>query len=686
MDTHKLRNIGISAHIDSGKTTLTERILFYCRKIHRIGEVKGKDGVGATMDSMELEKERGITISSATTNVSWKKHQINIIDTPGHVDFTVEVENALRVLDGAILVLCSVGGVQSQSFTVDRQMKRYGVPRLAFVNKCDRVGANPEKVKEQLCEKLGHNAVLMQIPIGLGNDFQGIIDLVTMRAYFYEGENNEIVLERDIPADKLDYANEKREELLDAASMFCDDLAEAFLEGNETHEMIYEAVRAGTISRELTPVFIGSAIKNKGVRLLLDAVLKYLPNPHDMENTALSPKNEVIPLVCEDNKPTVGLAFKLENQQYGQLTYLRIYQGVISKGSTLINRRTNKKIKVGRLVKMHAASMEDITSASAGDIVALFGVDCALGDTFTDSSINCSLKSTFTPEPIISLALIVADNKSKDALSKALNRFTKEDPTFKTFVDEETGETIISGMGELHLNVYVERMRREYGVSLDVGAPRVAYRETLAKTVNFDYTHKKQSGGRGQYARVVGVFESSGEDDNVFVDEIKGGVIPHNFMQGCEKGFKSALVKGALTGFPIIGTRITLNDGHFHPVDSSMLAFEIAVRSAFRQIYSNSNIRILEPVMKLSIETPSEFRSNIIALINQRRGLIVETIIEDDFTKVEAEIPLSETFGFATVLRSASQGKSDFSMEFYKYKELPLQLAEELIKNLEEDK
>ena len=335
---------------------------------------------------------------------------------------------------------------------------------------------------------------------------------------------------------------------------------------------------------------------------------------------------------------------------------------------------------------MHAASMEDITSASAGDIVALFGVDCALGDTFTDSSINCSLKSTFTPEPIISLALIVADNKSKDALSKALNRFTKEDPTFKTFVDEETGETIISGMGELHLNVYVERMRREYGVSLDVGAPRVAYRETLAKTVNFDYTHKKQSGGRGQYARVVGVFESSGEDDNVFVDEIKGGVIPHNFMQGCEKGFKSALVKGALTGFPIIGTRITLNDGHFHPVDSSMLAFEIAVRSAFRQIYSNSNIRILEPVMKLSIETPSEFRSNIIALINQRRGLIVETIIEDDFTKVEAEIPLSETFGFATVLRSASQGKSDFSMEFYKYKELPLQLAEELIKNLEEDK
>ncbi len=688
MNTYKLRNIGISAHIDSGKTTLTERILFYCNKIRKIGEVRGKDGVGATMDSMELEKERGITISSAATNVSWKNHQINIIDTPGHVDFTVEVENALRVLDGAILVLCSVGGVQSQSFTVDRQMKRYGVPRLAFVNKCDRVGANPEKVKDQLCEKLGHNAVLMQIPIGLGNDFQGIIDLVTMRAFYYEGANNEIVIEKDIPAELVEDAAAKREEMLDAASMFCDELAEAFLEGIETNEMIYKAIRAGTIRRELTPVFVGSAFKNKGVRLLLDAILEYLPNPHDIRNTAICPDNEndVIPLVCEDSKPTVSLAFKLENQQYGQLTYLRIYQGVISKGCTLVNRRTGRRVKVGRLAKMHASSMEDIGSATAGDIVALFGVDCALGDTFTDSAINCSLKSTYIPEPIISLALIVADNKSKDNLSKALNRFTREDPTFTAYVDDETEETVVSGMGELHLNVYVERMRREYGVKLEVGPPRVSYRETLAKTIPFNYIHKKQTGGRGQYARVEGTFEPSGEDANLFVDEIKGGVIPNNFMPGCEKGFFKSLKAGALTGFPIIGAKLTLSDGHFHPVDSSVLAFEIAVRNAFKQIYSSANIRILEPIMKLSIETPSEFRSNVIALVNQRRGVIHETTVEDETTRIEAQIPLSETFGFATILRSASQGKCEFSIEFSKYSEVPQQLEEQLIKNLQDTK
>ncbi len=688
MNIEKLRNIGISAHIDSGKTTLTERILYYCNKIHRIGEVRGKDGVGATMDSMELEKERGITISSAATNVEWKDHPINIIDTPGHVDFTVEVEQALRVLDGAVLVLCSVGGVQSQSYVVDRQMKRYNVPRLAFINKCDRVGANPEKVTEQLCEKLDHHAVMMQIPIGLGNEFEGIIDLVKMEAHFYEGANNEQVLIKEIPEEYMEEAKHKREEMIDQITLYCDDLAEAFLEGEETEEMIYEAVRKGTISLALTPVFVGSAFKNKGVRMLLDAVLQYLPSPKDIENHAQDMDNngEDVLLECTPDKPFVGLAFKLEAQQYGQLTYIRVYQGSLNKGDNLINRRTKKRIKVGRLVRMHASSMEDITYARAGNIVALFGVDCALGDTFTGEDINYSLRETYAPEPIISLALVVKDNKSNDQLSKALNRFTKEDPTFKAYIDDETSETIISGMGELHLNVYVERIRREYGVNVDVGAPKVSYRETFKKNVTFDYTHKKQSGGRGQYARVQGTFSPSGTDENIFEDNIKGGVIPTNYIPGCEKGFFNCMDKGQITGFPLVGVKMTLDDGNFHPVDSSMLAFEVATRDAFREHYGQSSIKILEPVMNVSIDTPSEFRSNVLAVVNQRRGLITDTVVEDHFTKIEAEIPLSETFGMATVIRSSTQGKAEFTMIFSSYKPVPAQIEEELIQEMRSKK
>ncbi len=682
MEIEKLRNIGISAHIDSGKTTLTERILYYCNKIHKIGEVRGKDGSGATMDSMELEKERGITISSAATNVQWKDYTLNIIDTPGHVDFTIEVENALRVLDGAILVLCGVAGVQSQSITVDRQLKRYKVPHLAFINKLDRIGADPEKVTEQLITKLGHNAVMMQLPVGKEKDFHGIIDLISMKVRYFEGENGEIITEDEIPLNMLEKAKKKREELIDAASMFSDELAEAFLEGMETEKQIMDAVRIGTISRELTPVFIGSAFKNKGVQLLLDAITNYLPSPTEVVNIAHDKDNNMQDVILESDpeKPTVALAFKLENQQYGQLTYLRIYQGTIKKGSDLVNARNGKRFKVGRLAKMHAQKMEEINVAYAGDIVAIFGVDCALGDTFTSREINYTMRSGYIPEPIISLALKPKDNKAQANLSKALARFTKEDPTFKSYIDEETEETIISGMGELHLNVYIERMRREYNVQLEVGAPKVAYRETITKRVNFDYTHKKQSGGHGQYAKIMGYFEPNDKDENAFVEEIKGGNIPAIYIPGCQKGFEESTKKGLLTEFPVVGMKMVLTDGAYHPVDSSVMAFEIAVKSAFRENYHKAQPRILEPIMKISVETPSEFRGNVMAGINQRRGTVLATEVDDTFTRIDAEVPLIETFGYATSLRSATQGKAEFTMEFSRYGLLPHSMEEKIIK------
>ncbi len=682
MDIKKVRNIGISAHIDSGKTTLTERILYYCNKIYKIGEVRGKDGVGATMDSMELEKERGITIASAATNVTWNEHNLNIIDTPGHIDFTIEVENALRVLDGAVLVLCGVSGIQTQSIKVDTQLKRYKVPHIVFINKLDRVGADPEKVRDQLCEKLGHNAVLMQIPIGLEKNFEGIIDLISQKAKYFTGPKGEQVKETEIPAEYVEKAEEMREEMIDAVSMFSDDLAEAFLEGNETEKMIIDAVRKATISMKMTPVFIGSALKNKGVQLLLDAVVRYLPDPTEIENIAHNKDDEMrnIKLVSDPELPAVALAFKLENQQYGQLTYLRIYQGTISKGSNLRNARTRNKIKVGRLVKMHADNMEDIKSARAGDIVALFGVDCALGDTFNEGKNNYTMRESYVPKPIISLALSVKDSKNQDNLSKALARFTKEDPTFKTHVDKETNETIILGMGELHLDVYIERMRREYGVNLEVREPQVSYRETITKAIEFDYIHKKQSGGRGQFARIKGILTHSGKDENIFRDKIRGGNIPSQFIPGCEKGFFSVLEKGELAGFPVVGVKMTLDDGAYHEVDSSQLAFEIATRAAFRENYRKAKPIILEPIMKVSVETPSEFRGNIMAIINQNRGLVSDAVIDNHFTRIDSEMPLSETFGLATQFRSVTQGKADFTMEFKEYRSLPKSIEEEILK------
>ncbi|HRW24616.1 MAG TPA: elongation factor G, partial [Spirochaetia bacterium] len=500
----KMRNIGISAHIDSGKTTLSERILFYCNKIHAIHEVRGKDGVGATMDSMELERERGITIASAATNVQWKDSPINLIDTPGHVDFTIEVERSLRVLDGAVLVLCSVGGVQSQTLTVDRQLKRYHVPRLAFINKADRTGANPYRVKNQIVEKLGLNAAFITLPIGLEDKLEGLVDLVQMKAVYFDGEGGVNLRYAEIPAHMQADAAKHREELLDCASMFSDELAEAYLEGAETPEMIKAAIRKGTVAEQFVPVFVGSAYKNKGVQLLLDGVVDYLPNPTEVKNIALDlDQGEKEVVVQPDAKlPTVALAFKLEDGQYGQLTYVRIYQGEIKKGSELFNTRARKKFKVGRLVRMHSATMEDIVEGGPGDIVALFGIECASGDTFCDPSLNYAMTSMFVPDPVISLAIEPADKKSADQMSKALNRFTKEDPTFQTYVDPESNQTIIKGMGELHLDVYIERMRREYKCEVTTGMPQVAYREAISQRAEFNYTHKKQTGGSGQYGRV----------------------------------------------------------------------------------------------------------------------------------------------------------------------------------------
>ncbi|TNE86260.1 MAG: elongation factor G [Deltaproteobacteria bacterium] len=689
-DINTVRNIGISAHIDSGKTTLTERILFYTNRIHAIHEVRGKDGVGATMDSMELERERGITIQSAATYTEWDGHHVNIIDTPGHVDFTIEVERALRVLDGAILVLCGVAGVQSQSLTVDRQMRRYNVPRVAFVNKLDRQGANPFRVSNQLRDKLKHNSVMMQIPIGTEDNLQGVVDLVEMRAIYFDGDNGEKIRIEEIPAELEEQAQEYREILLDAASMFSDELMEAMLEETVTVEMIKKAVRDATISRQMTPVFMGSAYKNKGVQALLDGVVDYLPNPTEVENTGLKIEDDdsetevVIP--SDATKPFIGLAFKLEEGRYGQLTYIRVYQGTLEKGMFIYNARDQKKVKVGRLVRMHSDEMEDIERAEAGDIVALFGVDCHSGDTFTDGETALTMTSIFVPDPVISYTINTKDSKATQNLSKALQRFSKEDPTFRVSSDPETGETIIAGMGELHLDVYIERMRREYKVPIEVSPPRVAYRETITARAEFTYTHKKQTGGSGQFGKVAGVMEPLEDGHYEFVDSIKGGVIPREYIPSCDKGFQSQLEKGRLIGVPVTGVRIEINDGGFHAVDSSDIAFQEAARGAWRETYGKAKPVILEPIMRVDIEGPVEFHGNIVGTIMQRRGIIVGSSEDDGFTRVECAVPLAEMFGYSTALRSATQGKAEFAMEFEKYEPAPKQVQDDLIAKFEEEK
>ncbi len=685
-DLSKIRNIGISAHIDSGKTTLSERILYYTGKIHAIHEVRGKDGVGAKMDSMDLEREKGITIQSAATYCMWGDFDINLIDTPGHVDFTVEVERALRVLDGAVLVLCSVAGVQSQSITVDRQMRRYNVPRLGFIHKCDRQGANPDRVADQLREKLAHNPAFVTYPIGIEDKLEGVINLITMEANYFDGEGGSNIRVEPIPAELEGKAKELRHRLVEVAADYDDALMEKFLsDESPSAAELTEAVRKGTLSMKMTPVFCGSAYKNKGVQTLLDGITALLPAPSDVKNEALDQDHneEKVTLVTDPAKDLVMLAFKLEDGRYGQLTYMRVYQGTLKKGDTIVNIANGKKVKVPRLVRMHSDDMNEIDQATAGDIVAMFGVDCASGDTFTDGNVRYTMTSMFVPEPVIELAVAPKDKAGLVSFSKALNRFTKEDPTFRVMRDEESHETIIKGMGELHLEIYIERIKREYNTEVTVGRPKVAFRETITQRSEFNYTHKKQTGGSGQFARVGGFIEplpGDAVENYEFVDDIVGGVIPREYIPACDKGFKEAVIEGSLIGQPVVRVRVTIDDGATHAVDSSEMAFKTAAIMAFREAYSHAKPTILEPIMKLEVSVPEEFQGTVIGQINQRRGVILGTDSDMGYVTVESEVPLSEMFGYSTDLRSVTQGKGEFSMEFKKYQPVPRMIQEEMVK------
>ncbi len=684
MELSKLRNIGISAHIDSGKTTLTERILYYTGRTHKIGEVRG-GGDGAVMDHMELEKERGITITSAATNVSWGEHVINLIDTPGHVDFTVEVERSLRVLDGAILVLCGVGGVQSQSLTVDRQMKRYNVPRIAFINKLDRTGADPARVITEIENKLGLEAVALQLPIGLENDHTGVIDLITMKALFFDGERGEAVRIAEIPGDLKEQADRARHGLLDTISLYDDELMEMLLEEKQpSEEQLRTTIRRLTVSRDIVPVMMGSAFKNKGVQPLLDAIVSYLPSPLDQMYYAKDNDNDgaEVAISSDPDGPLVCMAFKLVDEQFGQLTYTRIYQGKISKGDQVINTRTRKRVRIGRMVKMHANDKQDVEVASAGDIVAFVGVDCASGDTFCDERVNYSLENIHAPEPVITLAISVAKGGDRDKLSKALQRFVREDPTFHVYTDQESGETIIAGVGELQLEVYIERIKREYGVAVEVGAPKVNYREAPTAVSKFDYKHKKQTGGSGQYGHVVGTMEplpDDAENEYEFENKVFGGRIPTEYIPSCDKGFKDATGKGPLAGYPVVRVKMILEDGSSHSVDSSDMAFQTAARDAFKQAYEKAKPAILEPIMRVEVECPTHNQGSVVGDLTSRRGMVQSTDPKGDTTNIIAEVPLSEMFGYATDLRSMTQGQGTFSMEFAAYRQAPKSVQEEII-------
>ena len=638
------------------------------------------------MDHMELEKEKGITITSAATTVNWDDKKINIIDTPGHVDFTVEVERSLRVLDGAILVLCGVAGIQSQSITVDRQMKRYKVPRLAFINKLDRMGANPEKGIQGIRDVLGLNAVAMQIPIGLEEHLEGVVDLISMKAIYFDGEKGDDIRYEEIPEHLQEQAQQSRNDMLEAVSMFDDQMMEDLLEEKEISETtIHDAVCKGVQTLEFCPVFLGSAFKNRGVQPLLDAITRYLPSPLDADPSQATDldSGEKLTLECDPDKPTIAMAFKLTEEQFGQLTYTRIYQGSLNKGDQIVNSRTGRKLRVGRMVRMHSNDRENTDHAEAGDIIAMVGVDCASGDTFCGEGIKVTCESIFAPDPVISLAVRGEDNDQQMKMSKALGRFMREDPTFHVRTDEESGETVISGMGELHLDIYIERMRREYAVDVIVGAPQVNYREAITSTAEFDHLHKKQTGGSGQYAGVTGMIEPLAEDHEngfEFVNQIFGGAIPSEHIPACEKGFKDVMSKGPLAAFPMVGVKVTLNDGKYHDVDSSDLAYQLAARAAMRDAVKKSSPVLMEPVMKVEVETPSDFQGSVIGDLSARRGVVYGTEVNGDDTVINAGVPLGEMFGYATQLRSLTSGKANYSMEFEKYNRCPAFVQEKVIK------
>ncbi len=679
----RYRNIGIMAHIDAGKTTTTERILYYTGRSHKIGEVH--EGA-ATMDWMEQERERGITITSAATTCFWRDHRINIIDTPGHVDFTIEVERSLRVLDGAVAVFDGVAGVEPQSETVWRQADKYRVPRLCFVNKMDRTGADFPRCVEMIKDRLGATPLVIQLPVGKESEFEGVIDLVRMKALIWLEETLGAKWEeREIPAALQEAAEAAREEMIETAVEADEALMEKYLEGEEiTEDELKVAIRKGTLSFQFVPVLCGSAFKNKGVQPLLDAVVDYLPSPIDIpavKGTALDDPDAVLERKADDNEPFSALAFKIMNDPFvGSLTFCRIYSGTLRKGEQVLNSVKGKRERIGRMLLMHANHREDIDEAYAGDIVALAGLkDTTTGDTLCDPKAPIVLERMEFPEPVISVAVEPKSKADQEKMSVALNRLAMEDPSFRVRVDEESGQTIISGMGELHLDIIVDRMKREFKVEANVGAPQVAYRETFAREVTVDYTHKKQTGGAGQFARVKMIVGPGERGSGVeFIDEIKGGVIPREYIPGVEKGIQDVAETGILLGFPLTDFYVRLVDGAYHEVDSSVLAFEIASRAAMREAGEKAGIKLLEPMMKVEVVTPEEYMGDVIGDLNSRRGQVVGTEQRGNAQVIEAIVPLANMFGYVNQLRSFTQGRAQYTMQFSHYDEVPANVAEEV--------
>uniref|UniRef100_H2ZAD1 Elongation factor G, mitochondrial n=1 Tax=Ciona savignyi TaxID=51511 RepID=H2ZAD1_CIOSA len=691
----KMRNIGIAAHIDSGKTTVTERLLYYTGRIAQMHEVKGKDKVGATMDSMDLERERGITIQSAATHVTWKNHHINIIDTPGHVDFTVEVERSLRVLDGVVLVICANGGVQSQTLTVNRQINRYKVPCAVFINKIDRMAANPHKCLTQLRSKLRHNAAFVQIPIGLEGKSTGIVDVVMRKALYFEGNNGQNIVEKEIPEDLKEITEIKRTELIECVSNVDEELAELFiLDQTPTVQQLKDAIRRATILRKFTPVLMGSALRNKGVQPLLDAIVEYLPNPAEVENFAFdgnttkyngqATKLQMSSDRTGDND-LVALAFKLEQSKFGQLTYLRMYQGALYKGDNIFNVRTKKKSKASRVVRLHSNKLEDLEEAYAGDICALFGIDCASGDTFVSKvKHNISMEQMYVPDPVVSMSLKQDGRDDSGKMSKALNRFSKEDPTFTVTWDNEAEEMVVSGMGELHLEIYAQRMNNEYGLNVTLGKPKPRNSRSLLALLLQNHLKESCYPPTGIFGRLIGYIEPLPEERNTeleFLDKTVGTNVPRNYMSAIKKGFlEDCCDKGPLVGARVMGVRFVVEDGASHMVDSSDIAFRLAAQGAAAQAFEKSHKIISEPIMTVEVTAPAEFQSAVLSSINKRKGVINDQDVDSDYVTVTCDVPLNDMFGYASELRSVTEGKGEYAMEFCRYQPCREDVQEELVR------